>query len=44
MRQTHAMHNERDFQREGTVRNQERAAAGTLRTMVSFALIPSDRS
>lgn len=32
------------FQREGTLRNQERAADGTLRNMVIFALTPSDRS
>lgn len=30
------------FQREGTLRNQERAADGTLRNMVIFALTPSD--
>jgi ribosomal-protein-serine acetyltransferase len=32
------------FQHEGTLRNQERAADGTLRNMVIFALTPSDRS
>ena len=32
------------FQREGTLRNQERAADGTLRNMVIFALTPLDRS
>jgi ribosomal-protein-serine acetyltransferase len=32
------------FQREGPLRNQERAADGTLRNMVIFALTPSDRS
>ena len=32
------------FLREGTLRNHERAADGTLRNMVIFALIPLDRS
>ncbi len=31
------------FLREGTLRNHERAADGTLRNMVIFALIPLDR-
>jgi hypothetical protein len=31
------------FRREGTLRNQEIAADGTLRNMVIFAMIPDDR-